>query len=756
MRKIGAGLKAFAFAAGIAFLPGALHAQDESTPPVAVAEPQEYDSYAALRAPLKKSGQRLEAEAVQFADIEQACESGSTAACGDLGEAYETGMGTPQNRPIASILYTEACDGGDAASCYRLGELALAFEQESAKAAAFPAYQRACDLGSLDGCAGLARAYRRGLGVAEDQALADGLARETCERGGAEACRDYAYAIEGSDPEGLRAGEVAELLYRACLGGEARGCSELANKVRWRGPVAGIPSEAELYRLACNLDDARSCLDLGDAIYRGDGTYRDPEGALPVYDRACYLEPDYLCQRAEDLRAEPREYAACQNDDNSACARLAQLYWNRDSPLYDPGLARAYFEYACYAGATEACAPAGSMVLDPNESPSAAAIAQGIAYLESGCAADEPGSCWALAAHLRDGEIIAQDMPRYWQLTAQLCEIDWLTSCEQLERAYADNPELPLIEAGINYLPPIEEGDTDWMDRFVSEEERERLRTTCVTSEVEFRGKVYVDTICIPVEAVIGGYKVKPGAAPWQALIWRPERAFGLDLTPAERVLCGGSLIATGWILTAAHCLRDDGGWITGRGYTVRLGVNNPRANEGVTYPITRIYRHPDYNSSNFAFDIALIRYDARAGRPGAFSNAIRSIAIDRKPMADRPIVRGQPAYVYGWGWTAAANSGSTAELRAAKLLLESQDQCNALSGLPREQWNTKLCAAGENREGACKGDSGGPLITYADADGRPRVIGVVSSGNSCGQTGKASRYSRVSSALAWIEGIMR
>jgi TPR repeat protein len=750
-------LAATALLAGI-LMPATLVAQDEGGDPAPAAAPaphREYDSIATPKAPIRKSEARRAAEAALFSERQTACESGSASACGELGEAYELGIGAPQNRPVAAILYAEACEAGDAAGCHRLGRLRLALEDRSAQAAAFPAFDRACELGSLDGCGALARAYRSGIGVAQDAAIADRLARETCERGGAEACIDHAEAIRRSDPENLRAAEVAALLERACDGGAVYGCTQLAYEARWGTPQPFTASERELLERACDLEDAVSCELLGALLYRGDGSYVDPQAAMPFFERACYLDPDHLCQSAGDLRAEPVEYAACQNDDASACARLAEIYARPNSPLHDPALSQAYFEYACYAWATEACTWAGALVLNSGSDPDAATIEQGIAYLERGCAADELASCRQLAGHLVEGRILARDEARFWQLAARLCEGGGTDYCERLEQAYPENPDLPLVEAGIEYIPPIEEGDTDWREPFLSEAEREEEANRCAASAVEFRGKVLKDEVCDPRQLVIGGFKVKPGAAPWQALIWRPERAFGVDLYPQERVLCGGSLIATGWILTAAHCLRDDGGWITGRGYTVRLGVNNPRADEGVTYPITQIHRHPQYNSRNFAFDIALVQYDARRGQPGAFSHAIRSIAIDRKSMSERPIVRGQPTYVYGWGWTAASASSSTADLLAAKLLLESQAQCNALSGLPRSQWNTKLCAAGDNREQACKGDSGGPLITYEDADRRPRVIGVVSSGNSCGQTGKASRYIRVSAALDWIVATM-
>jgi secreted trypsin-like serine protease len=47
---------------------------------------------------------------------------------------------------------------------------------------------------------------------------------------------------------------------------------------------------------------------------------------------------------------------------------------------------------------------------------------------------------------------------------------------------------------------------------------------------------------------IVGGEETAPNEFPWQALI-------KVEMTNGENVLCGGSLIADQWILTAAHCI---------------------------------------------------------------------------------------------------------------------------------------------------------------------------------------------------------
>lgn len=137
-------------------------------PSVALAQPDEdtdpgyrtYETTGTARAATDKPAAQVEAEERQFRELSAACSSGDVAACGELGGAYELGIGTLQVRPIAAILFNEACAAGVASSCLRSGMLNLASEDEAAADDALRDLEKACDLGSAGGCVELAITYK--------------------------------------------------------------------------------------------------------------------------------------------------------------------------------------------------------------------------------------------------------------------------------------------------------------------------------------------------------------------------------------------------------------------------------------------------------------------------------------------------------------------------------------------------------------------------------------------------------------------
>ncbi len=268
-----------------------------------------------------------------------------------------------------------------------------------------------------------------------------------------------------------------------------------------------------------------------------------------------------------------------------------------------------------------------------------------------------------------------------------------------------------------------------------------------------FRGVVYRDTICdLRVVAITGGRLARAGEAPWQALLWCPERMQGRALACGERVECGGAPIRDGWILTAAHCVIDKKRRLTlTPEHRFRLGVLDAKAPDGRSFSIRRVYAHPRYHEGSRSFDIALVELETRRRLRVGTPHAIKPIAFGGTTISQRAPQAGAPVYVIGWGHTAFAGQAS-ARLKTAKLALENGAQCESRNRLTGYLLGSLLCASSADRSQACDGDSGGPLVS---CQGRPTVIGAVSAGTECGRTDVPTRYTRVSKMMDWINNVL-
>ena len=706
------------------------------------------------RADPDKSPARRAREEVAAQAAEAACNAGKTSGCAALGQAYLTGAGVPQSRPVAEILLREACDAGEGSACMGLGQLytprtAFGAEEEAMLARARSAFDRACSLGVLDACEAVAAALEN-----SDSAAADALRRQTCAAGGTASCRRLAEQLSYGDDSAAQA-EAQREFARLCRSGDGESC---VSHARWLGEEQdpGSPELREILSLGCRAGDGLLCRDLGMAVFVE--TAGPPElrvEALSLFDRACD-NTSRLCDIPAAIRARPALLQGCEAGNARDCLALGEIHQAFESPLTSPTDARAALGRACEGGEVAGCSSAAELALE-DSAPGSAAQAE--RWYRIGCLGGQEAACIMFGRRLVDGDGLPRDPGQGYALLASVCARGGSDICDELETRAAADPEALVPVADGRYLPEDPEA-LEERQRLLSEEraaENARWRESiCTSTSVEFRGKTYEDTICEPLARVIGGYRLRAGQAPWQALLWRPERLGSQRLKPGERVACGGALVASGWILTAAHCIVDKNKRsLLGPGHRIRLGVHNPQADEGVSYPILRAIPHPRYHEPSRAFDIALVRIDPRAGIKGQATNSIRAIRIDPVPLDDRRIVDGLAVYTYGWGLTALDGDTST-YLKGAKLRLEDPDACTE-----RTEFKGKLlqgavlCASAPDRSQACYGDSGGPLITYSDAGNVPTVIAVVSAGEDCGTTGVPSRYTRIAKVRGWIDDTM-
>ncbi len=236
-----------------------------------------------------------------------------------------------------------------------------------------------------------------------------------------------------------------------------------------------------------------------------------------------------------------------------------------------------------------------------------------------------------------------------------------------------------------------------------------------------------------PVPRIVGGSPTTITDVPWQVLIIVGGK------------LCGGSIISSTWILTAAHCVNGLGP----SQVSVYSGISNNSQRQSVT-PIRAagIAVHPDFAPPSYANDIALINLTSPiTPGPGA---QIVALPVAQDPAAWPPV--GTEATISGWG--VANFTGSSTSDQLLKATVQVLAPPAAACGEYGTGFNgfLSLCAGAQGGGvDTCQGDSGGPLVI--NVAGVPILAGVTSVGFECARANYPGIYTRTSTFIPWIRG---
>lgn len=236
-------------------------------------------------------------------------------------------------------------------------------------------------------------------------------------------------------------------------------------------------------------------------------------------------------------------------------------------------------------------------------------------------------------------------------------------------------------------------------------------------------------------DRVVGGKNAVPHSAPWIV-----SMQFGL-LSAATRHMCGGSIIASNWVVTAGHCVRGIPSYGT---VVVIAGRHNLMINENTEQRRNvnrqKTWIHKMYTSEVGPYDIALIRLDV-----GFKFNSY--VALIRLPFADKEF--NGNVRLFGWGSTSTTTAPSMPSIlqTVVKPIISFRDCSDAFGTSPLHY--TNICTGPlTGGIGACHGDSGGPI----SQDGV--LVGIASWGSfPCGNS--PSVYVAVSSFVEWINNII-
>ncbi|KAK4878893.1 hypothetical protein RN001_011399 [Aquatica leii] len=221
-----------------------------------------------------------------------------------------------------------------------------------------------------------------------------------------------------------------------------------------------------------------------------------------------------------------------------------------------------------------------------------------------------------------------------------------------------------------------------------------------------------------PDKRIVNGVLATTGQYPYQA---------SLQTVAGNTHFCGGSILNTLWIVTAAHCLDNR------VAADIKVVVGTLTLTGGTSYLVTRFVQHPLYVASTRIYDAAIVQTSTAI----VLSTTVKRIYLS--PVLIIPSVSG---VVTGWGPTV-LNGAVSNDLRSLSTKVISNSECKTkLAATKTTVQSTHTCTYLAT-SGTCGSDEGGPIVVVGIQ------FGIVST-SSCSQN-LPDVYTSTQSVYFWI-----
>ncbi|CAG2158278.1 unnamed protein product [Oppiella nova] len=253
---------------------------------------------------------------------------------------------------------------------------------------------------------------------------------------------------------------------------------------------------------------------------------------------------------------------------------------------------------------------------------------------------------------------------------------------------------------------------------------------------------------------IVGGAEAPAHSWPWAVAIYQNSYK---TKKLKSRFICGGTIIAEWYVLSAAHCIVRQNEILTASNFKILIGAHDNK-NSGFYADVQEIKIHENFIFGQHRNDIALFKLT----QPLDFrhNKDIAPVCLPPPEIEGADLI-GTMGTLVGWGTTSQGGKPSPVLQEVEVPISELEDCAKRYSSLltVSDQINeNQLCASyPSGGKDSCQGDSGGSLtVSYS---GRYYQLGVVSFGKGCAQPGFPGVYTKgitasdiiISSFLYWI-----
>ncbi|KAJ1071115.1 hypothetical protein K5549_016043, partial [Capra hircus] len=246
---------------------------------------------------------------------------------------------------------------------------------------------------------------------------------------------------------------------------------------------------------------------------------------------------------------------------------------------------------------------------------------------------------------------------------------------------------------------------------------------------------------------IINGRPAQKGTTPWIAMLSH------LNGQP----FCGGSLLGSKWIVTAAHCLHEvpdaedvtlhDLDLLSPSAFKIIMGkLRRTQSDENEqSLSVKQVFFHPLYNPNTYENDVALLELS----RGPVLNDFVMPICLPQGPPEEGAVV-----IVSGWGKQFLQRFPET--LMEIEIPIVDYHICREAYAPLKKKVTRDMICAGEKEGGrdACAGDSGGPMVTLDTKRGQWYLVGTVSWGVDCGKKDRYGVYSYIFYNKDWIRRV--